>query len=234
MYNYFIFNGINSKDYGVHISGNNTFNAPVRDFEEVIVPGLDGRLTLDNGRYDAIEVLYDAFIVRDFDNNIRDFRNQMMSVRGYARLTDTYHPDEFYLARYESGLEADVTQLLHAGSFELVFTRDPRRYLLTGEVVQEFTGSGTITNPSIYSTKPLIRAYGTGTFVVNGTTITITYAANAYTDIDCQLMTAYYEDQNCNLYTELSGEPTLDPGENAITMSEGITKLEITPKWYRL
>lgn len=233
MYNYFTFNGIVSKDYGVHISGDSTFNAPVRDFEELIVPGMDGRLTQDNGRFDAIEHPYEAFIVDSFDANIRDFRNLIMSVRGYARLQDTYHPDEFYLARYENGIEADVTQLLNAGSFDLVFMRDPRRFLLTGEEAQTFTADGTLTNPTNYATKPFIRAYGTGSFTIGDTTITINYAANEYTDIDCQLMTAYYGDTSCNLYVEFSEDPKLNPGDNAITLT-GITKLEITPKWYRL
>ena len=47
---YFIFNGFRSSDYGVLISGDQTFNAPARDIDEIEIPGRDGVLTLDNGR----------------------------------------------------------------------------------------------------------------------------------------------------------------------------------------
>ena len=52
---YFIFNGFRSSDYGVLISGDQTFNAPARDIDEIEIPGRDGVLTLDNGRFNSIK-----------------------------------------------------------------------------------------------------------------------------------------------------------------------------------
>ena len=56
MTGYFVFGGKFSKDYGLYVSGSGTFNAPERDVELVEVPGKNGSLVLDNGRFKNITV----------------------------------------------------------------------------------------------------------------------------------------------------------------------------------
>lgn len=231
----FTFDGMTSSAFGVYISGNQTFNAAERDQEGIEVPGSDALLTLDNGRFLPVEHPYRAFIIQQFSENIRAFRNAIMAVRGSARLTDSYHPDEFYLARYGKGLEADVLQTLRAGEFEISFTRDPRRFLVAGETQTTLTANGTIENPTLFPSKPLIRVYGTGNVGIGSDTVTINYAEE-YTDIDCDIQEAYKGTASCNEYVEVSGDnfPTLSPGENGITLGSGITRVIITPRWYIL
>ena len=130
---YFIFGDVKSSDYGVWISGGGTFNAPARRYKEYVVPGRNGTLTIDEGAYEEAEVTYPAFIARDFPANVEAFRNAIMAQNGYVRMTDSYHPDEYYLARYMAGLEVDTLPAGRGGSFELSFRRDPRRFLLSGE-----------------------------------------------------------------------------------------------------
>lgn len=130
---YLIFDGVKSSDYGVWINGRETFNAPARRYKEYAIPGRNGVLTIDEGAFEEQEVTYPAFIVNNFSANVQAFRNALMARNGYVRLTDSYHPDEFYLAKYMSGLEADVTPWGRAGKFDLTFKRDPRRFLLSGE-----------------------------------------------------------------------------------------------------
>ena len=57
-------------DFGVYISGNGTYNAPARDVKSVAIPGRNGELTLDNGRFKNVTVKYPAFIVEDFGRNV--------------------------------------------------------------------------------------------------------------------------------------------------------------------
>ena len=116
----------------------------------------------------------------------------------------------------------------------LTFDCMPQRWLLSGDAQQTFTSNGTIYNPTLYTAKPLIRAYGTGSMTINGTTVQIT-SANQYTDIDCELMDAFKGSTNCNGNIVLTNGkfPTLAPGMNNITKS-GITSLVITPKWWTL
>lgn len=131
---YFTFGGVKSADYNVWIKGGGTYGAASRRFTTAIVPGRNGELTIDDGAFEEKEHPYEAFIGENFSSNIDGFRNALMSLTGRQILMDTYHPGEFYLARYMRGLEPDVLTLARAGSFTLVFSRDPRRYLVSGNV----------------------------------------------------------------------------------------------------
>jgi len=143
---YFIFDGIKSSDYGVWISGGGTFNAPKRRYKDYTVPGRNGTLTIDEGVFEEIEVIYPAFIARDFPANIEAFRNELMARSGYVRMTDSYHPDEYYLAKYMDGLEADVLPAGVGGQFNLKFRRDPRRFLVSGETPSKYPADATSAN----------------------------------------------------------------------------------------
>ena len=235
MRNYFTFGGVRSSDFGVFISGGKTFGAASRDFETVSIKGRDGVLTMDNGRFNEVEQTYEAFILQNFDSNVSGFRNALMSLRGLQRLEDSYHPNEFYRAYYEAGLEPDVVSDLRHGSFEITFTRDPRRFLISGETEKNFFADGTIENPTLFPAKPLLRIYGTGNVGIGSGTITITYA-DEYTDIDCEMQEAYKGTVSCNEHVQLSGHnfPTLEPGRNGIELDGSITKVVITPRWFIL
>lgn len=236
MINWITFNGKSLKDFGVYISGSGVFDAPERDESSVEVPGRNGELTLDNGRYKNISIEYPAFIIRNFKRNVSGLRNFLLANRGFARLEDTYHPEEFRIAKWDGKFTADPIDELYAANFKLKFDCYPQRFLKIGEMPIELTAAATIFNEYAQEAKPLIRAYGTGSFTIAGVTITIN-SANDYTDIDCDLEEAYKDSlaTNCNgNITLTSGQfPVLSPGDNAISMS-GITKLIISPRWWIL
>ena len=133
MRHYFIFDDVKSSDYGVWISEGGTFGAASRDVEEIVVPGRDGNLTIDNGRFNAVEHVYPAYIAGDSKTRLMDLRNALLSKRGHQMLLDSLHDDEFYRAYYEKGLEPELTGNLRDASFEIMFTRDPRRFLISGD-----------------------------------------------------------------------------------------------------
>lgn len=226
------FGGVDLSTMGVYISGIGVFNAPTRAYDIVDIPGRDGGLILSEKRLENVEVTYPAFMYSNFKTGMRSLRSFLLSKIGYQRLSDTYHPDEYRLAVYMGGMEVEPVEKLNAGQFELVFNCKPQRWLTSGEIPEEFTGSGTITNPTYLPSMPLIRAYGTGSFAVNGTAVTIT-AADEYTDIDCAVMECYKGTVNKNGMIQLSDFPQLSPGDNPISMT-GISKLVITPRWYVL
>lgn len=236
MRNFIIFNGKSFMDYGVFISGDGTFNAPERDTTNIEIPGRNGTLTIDNGRYKNLPVKYPAFIVHDFNTNIEGLRNFLLTQNGYGRLEDTYHPEEFRKAKISGGFTTKPIAELYAGEFDLEFDCYPQRFLKSGELSVSFTAAGNLINKYLTEAKPLIRAYGTGSFTLGGVTVQIT-AANTYTDIDCDLEECYKDTlaTNRNNYVVLtSGSfPVLKPGDNQITLS-GISKLEIMPRWWVL
>lgn len=171
------FDNVDSLDYGVHINGEGVYNAPERDVEMISIPGRNGEYALDHGRFNNIEVTYPAGIGEmsqtDFADKLSAFRNQLASRKGYCRLEDGYHPDEFRMGVYKSGLEASPVMYNRAGEFDLVFNCKPQRFLKTGEQATEFTQDGTINNPTLFESKPLLELYGYGTLNVNGSEIVL-------------------------------------------------------------
>lgn len=99
----------------------------------------------------------------------------------------------------------------------------------------ELITSDEMSNPTLFPSQPMIRAYGDGSFEMDGITITITNTTS-YTDIDCELMDCYEGSTNRNNDVTFSSYdfPKLLPGQNEIRIISGITTLEITPRWWRV
>lgn len=227
------FNSNNSLAYGVYISGTGVFNAPARDREMIKVPGRNGDIIMDYGRYQNIEITYPAFIIKDLAEKVRIFANKLLEPVDYVRLGDTYNPDEFRLAILSQGMDVNPVSWLAAGSFDLIFNCRPERFLTSGETVTTFTAGGSISNPTDMPAKPLIRVYGSGTITVNGTEIEIGSHSYEYIDIDCDLQEAFCGAANANMYISLDEFPKLRSGANIVVLS-GVTRVEITPRWWRL
>ena len=101
-----------------------------------------------------------------------------------------------------------------------------------GEITVEY-GVHPYYNPTPFESKPLIKVTGTGTLTVNGVQIAISATP---TTIDCELMEAYNgtTSRNSDIVLTPNKFPVLKPGNNTITLGSGITKLEITPRWWRI
>ena len=233
MRNYFTLDNTDSRDFGVYISGQGTFKAQARSYNMIAIPGRNGDLVGYERRFENQDVTYPAFIYSDFTRNIEAFRSFLLSLRGYHKLVDTYHPDEYRMAVYQGPFEPDVVSKNDAGSFDVTFNCKPQRFLRSGEDVFTLTGNGYIYNPTLFDSQPLFRVYGAGDLGVNGDTITITQA-DGYTDIDCEMMDAYKGSVSKNAYVELSANdfPVLHAGDNPITLGAGISRVEITPRWW--
>ena len=132
-----IFDGIDAQASGVLISGEGTFDSPERVYEMVEVPGRNGAVAIDQGRFGNIEVTYPAAIWADtqaaFRSKLAAFRSAMASRIGYKRLEDTYHPDEYRLGIFRGAVEVEPDGYNTAGAFELVFDCKPQRFLKSGE-----------------------------------------------------------------------------------------------------
>ena len=180
IYKGFTFDGINSKTYGVYISGAAVYNAPERDVTMIEIPGRNGAFAMDNGRFANIEVTYPAGLFgdteSDFAQGISDLRNALASRKGYCVLTDEYNPSEYRLAVYRSGLDVDPASL-EAGEFNIVFDCMPQRYLDSGKSAQSVVSGGSLNNPTLFDSHPLIQVEGYGDIDINGYTTNVNNGA---------------------------------------------------------
>lgn len=176
--NSIIFGGIDSSDYGIYISGEGVWNAPERDAETIQIPGRNGEYVLDKGNFKNIEVTYPAFnqetSYNDFRTKVDNFRNAISSLKGYQRLTDSFHPDEYRMAAFIGGLEVKPV-LYNDKSMEMniVFNCKPQRFLTSGETEQTVTSGATITNPTLFESEPLLRVLGYGKIKINTSDIVV-------------------------------------------------------------
>lgn len=175
-----IFGGIDSADFNIYIGGEGTFNAPERDVEMISIPGRDGAFALDKGRFENIEVKYTVINqepdLATFSANLEAFRNALCSFRGYQRLEDTFHPDEFRMAVFADKFEVKPIEYNTASKFDIVFDCKPQRYLTDGETAVSVEDGDTLTNPTLFEAHPLLEVEGYGTIGLNGYSIALDLA----------------------------------------------------------
>lgn len=235
MRNYLTIDGADSRDYGVFISGQGTFGSPAKAYNMLTVPGRDGDLIGPERRLQNIEVTYPAFIYSNFETNLKNFRNFLLSRDGYVKISDTYHSGEYRMGVYRGPFTPDVLKTNNAGQFNIVFNCKPQRFLDSGDTAV----SGDITNPTQFDSRPLIiipakNASYSGSIEIGSDTITLTdMPASTIAYIDCEMMDCYGENgENLNSCVTLSGYdfPVLHPGANGV--DSDITGVTIKGRWF--
>ena len=210
--NHLTYDGVDSSSFGVFISGDGVFDAPARRGEMISIPGRNGSLFMDEGVFENIEVEYPAFIGTGYEatfrNKLGDLRSWLSSRGNYKRLTDTYHPDEFRLGVYREGLEVDPQHITRAGEFTIKFDCKPQRFLVSGEDPVFFYENGTITNPTLFASSPLIKVTGNGTVAIgeNGKYRFIVSNNDGTIWIDTEIMEAYFPAGIIYPWTDENGE----------------------------
>lgn len=242
--NYFTFGNIKSNDYKTYISGDKVYNFPEEEYDMITVPGRSGNLAIRKNRYENIEVTYPAMIFADtdddFDEHLTALIDGLKAQHGYQRLGTTYRPDEYRLGVFRSNVDVVPDDAGRVGEFDIVFDCKPQRFLTSGETAVTFTANGSITNPTQFEAKPLIKVTGYGTLGVGDRSVIITGTAGQVIYIDCEIMEAWQMSGTAiiprNDYVQYVGNqfPVLASGVNGISMSGNITKVEVTPRWWRL
>jgi len=104
--------------------------------------------------------------------------------------------------------------------------------------------SGRIMEPSV-TLNPALPSAGTGSVTINGKQATIEFADRSVIYLDCEAHNAFFEDgSNANSAVTFMEDgntfptfPTIDPGENQISMSasaDAEITVSIVPRWWQL
>lgn len=236
MIDYFIYNGVSSAAYSARVFPTHSMlRAPSHKYNKVTVPGRSGALLMDLASFDNIQREYDIQIANDSElTSFNALRNYLASCTGYLRLTDSFDTTHYYMAAYTEPFDMNADwRSKKRGRGTIAFDCKPQRFLLSGEAVISFTADGTVENTTLFPAQPLLRVYGSGTVGVGNTNITIVNA-DVYTDIDCAMGYAYKGGSSKNLNVTISTRdfPTLPPGQSGISLGTGITRVEVTPRWW--
>lgn len=227
-----IFGDVNLLDFGAYAIYCNTFERPLRDTTRITVPGRNGELIFDNGRYQDTPIEY-TIIVGGQDNT-RNLLAALLTITGFARLEDSYDAEVYTMARINAAPMVDK-QDDGGCRFSIKLMRKPQRFLKLGEQSFTITSTGTVYNPTLYNSLPFIRAYGNGTLTIGSQVITVAGVTDAYIDIDSDVQNASYGTANRNdkLTLNTGAYPELLPGQNNIVAS-GFSSVVIAPRWWTL
>lgn len=217
----------------IYVDASLSFNKPSKDVETFRVPGRSGALIIDNGTWDNLVITYPCFTKSKA--TFEAVVNQLGAMQGYQKIECSSDSTHFRMGEPVIPQAPEVHFINQRFYFDLSFNCKPQRFLTSGETVTTKNASGSISNPTLFSSKPLLRIYGNGTVTVNGTGITLT-GNTGYTDVDCEAMECYYgtTNRNGNVSFSTNDFPVLSPGNNTLTFGSGITQLRITPRWWEL
>ena len=219
----------------VYVDASLSFNRPAKDTETFRVPGRNGALVVDNGTWDNVTITYPCYCasMSAYDTIVQT----LGSLKGYQKIACSNDSTHYRMGVPIVPQSPTVKFLNNRVYFNLSFNCKPQRFLTSGDTTSTYnnTGTSTLSNPTKFASKPLIRVTGNGKVTVNGTQITLANTSN-YTDIDCEAMECYYgsTNRNGNVTFSTNDFPTLAPGNNSIVRASGITQVVITPRWWEL
>lgn len=237
MRNYFTFGSIDSRDYGVYISGSGVFNAPRRIYTPVSIPGRNGDLMLGGDSFENIEVTYPAFVAGgNFKDNLAALRGALLSQNGYQELKDSYHPSETRYGCFIDGITAKPSWGYDAAEFDITFNCKPQRFLTSGFETIEVADGETITNPTPFKCYPIITVTGYGTIYILGDSSKYITVANNFDFVTIDTETYYCDSEgdNANDVVTFSDEIFMRPGSTYFSIPNTVTKLEVVPRWFIL
>ncbi|CCZ04614.1 putative uncharacterized protein [Eubacterium sp. CAG:603] len=233
-----IFNGVSSKEFDIQVEHPPGYEYPQKDYDVTHIPGRNGDVYVDKGSYQNVTRSYDIAIgseKRNFAEMANCISEWLNSASGYARLEDNYEAEYYRLATYASG--GTITNILeHAGRVTVSFNCKPQRFLKSGDNRILITKTCKLRNPTNFKSLPIIKVYGSDEGILRIGDYVITLSKiDSYVVVDSELQDIYKDAINCNSTATLSnGFPKLIKGENEVSFSGGITKVEVIPKWWTL
>lgn len=242
--NGFTYNGVSSLDMGLRIESKNVFSAPQYEKKFQSIPGRDGDLILPNGRYPNVQITYSVFLPA---KTLPELSEKLTAVKAwlytepdrYHELRDTYDTECFRSAVINTQLDIE-DQLNRIGVFTVSFSCLPFKYLDSGTETVTLTNSETtLTNPTVFTSKPLIRVYGSGegriTIQNSGGSLRWDLSdISGHIAIDSEQMNCYKDAEPKNDCVDGDGFPLLHPGANKIIFAGDIRSVTVLPRWVTL
>ena len=229
MTDYFIWNGVDCRTKGIHVSELPPITIPLERSKQTNVPGRPGSLTQLEGDdvYDDMILTATCFIA-----DPAQIPAIAAWLKGSGTVTFANRTGGYYKARIANQIPFE--KVLRGNphcSFAVNFRCYPFWYQENVSDVTITTSGDTITNPGSVYSEPLITVYGSGNITLMiGTTIVELANVSSSIVLDCALKEAYKGTTLMN--DHMSGDfPVLKPGLNAVSWSGNVTRIVIKPNW---
>ena len=237
----FTFGEHSTSEFSMHVEKFPELRGTQRRYKSLPIPGRNGELHMDEEVFSNYIQSYECYFhgEESAPEVAHDIKTWLLGTSGPCKLADLYDPEHFHMAYYAGPFDVENT-LNQFGRCVVKFDCSPQAFLTVGEQVQVFSVVGEITNPTAFEALPLIHVYGSGSgsVSVNGYTAIIHSISDVLT-LDCELLDTYRQvgegaPENKNGDVTVLHYPKLSPGNNGVSFSGGITKVEIIPRWWEL
>lgn len=246
---------MNLSAFNVFTDESETFVTPEKDYEFVEIPGLNGRLTIDNHRLKDITLPVNCFIRKNFATNYTNLMNFLLGLDGYAPIELSNDPNHVRYGLFYNSVKPDTGSFNKSGRFTLNFNCRPERYIANIQPINVTYSDYDIYGYNDFDAKPIIQFNGNGWFKIEsgdeqfGTfrSFTINVAgresdpdsAKHGVIINTEQMTCYNLDYTnaSNDVVLQNGYPVLTGGKNTVTYSSSSSqtnKLIIQPRWWEI
>ena len=220
---YFIFNNIDSKNYLIINKLPSIFKAE-RNIEKIEVEGRDGFLTIDDETYKGAIKSVECTI-----KDLKDIDFLCNWLNGGGEVIFSNEPEKIYKAVIINQIEFKKV-FVNFHIFLIQFEVQPHKYSIGNEIIT-LESVGTIFNSGGTISRPIIKVFGSGDvdLSINGNIVNLTNIVD-YVTIDSDLEDAFKDLVYKNEF--MQGEfPILEVGNNNISWSGTVSKIEITPNW---
>ena len=229
MTDYFIWNGVDCRTKGIHVSELPPITIPLERSTQTTVPGRPGSLTQLEG-----DDVYDDMILTATCFIADPERIPVIAawLKGKGTVTFANRTGGHYNARIANQIPFE--KVLRGNphcSFAVNFRCYPFWYQENVSDVTITTSGDTVTNPGSVYSEPLITVYGSGniTLMVGTTIVELTDVSSSIV-LDCALKEAYKGTTLMN--DHMSGDfPVLKPSLNSISWNGNVTSIVIRPNW---
>lgn len=232
---YFIYDGISSKDMGIQMQGPIKIGAAQKKVTKISVPGRSGDLVISEESYENRQAEARCFILeRGAVRYVDALSKWLVFDSSYRRFEMSEDTEHFYLAMLTEFPEIDIRRKVLI-PFTLEFDCKPQRFFKQGEVLLTLTEAGNIYNPSPFPAEPIITVYGSGsaTLNVNGYVAKLN-DIDGHITLDSETQNAYKGTLNKNGTVSIPEFPKLGEGANSISWTGGITSVVVTPRWWTI
>ena len=230
MTNYIIWNCIDSRDFqGLLISELPPITKPAMRTQTTEIDGKDGDFVDEIG-YSSYDKTVRIALCSDYDID-----SIMKYFTGSGKVTFSNEPDKFYYAQISE--QIDFERLIKFRTAKVKFHTQPFKYLIDEEPLEleiDTEAELAVTNQGLEKSKPIITLFGEGIIEIsiNGLAqFQVDMPSEGFLTVDSEIEECYQNTPQVLKNRNMIGVfPVLQPGENIITWTGNLTKIEIHPK----
>lgn len=224
---WFKFKGIDSRQMGVIVTKMPATVRPKRRVESIEIAGRNGSLHTDEGAFDSYDRTMECALKK------RERLDEVAAwLVGSGEMIFSTEPDKVYQVMISN--QVSISQMMRMfQKFMVTMDTQPFKYSVNAfNDALELTAPTKIKSRGTIYSEPIITVYGSGdiTLTINETEFPL-YSVDGSITIDSEMMEVFKGNANQNSKYGAVEFPWLEVGENEISWTGDVEKVEIKPRW---